>query len=127
MKTKNTPENKAIFYSLYNFQYVLKSPNEDVFDSENKFQKDITLLSFDGRHLNTPLKRFPYTETTPIEKTILELKSLSEITDEDRDDMSSVLIHNYVDYFRLKGYAVPWLDLTIEDLIDYKWIQIKNK
>ena len=29
------------------------------------------------------------------------------------------------DYLRTKGYALPWMDLSVEDLIGYGWIKFK--
>lgn len=31
-----------------------------------------------------------------------------------------------VDFLRYNGYAVGWLDLSVEDLVDYGWIKILN-
>ena len=30
------------------------------------------------------------------------------------------------DYFRSKGYALPWMDLSVEDLVEYGWIKLKE-
>ena len=30
------------------------------------------------------------------------------------------------DYLRSKGYALPYMDLSVEDLIDYGWIELKE-
>ncbi len=30
------------------------------------------------------------------------------------------------DYLRSKGYALPYMDLSVEDLINYGWIRLKN-
>lgn len=32
-----------------------------------------------------------------------------------------------IDYLRYYGYAIPYLDLTIEDLLEYGWIKLKEK
>lgn len=33
-----------------------------------------------------------------------------------------------IDYLRMRGYAVPWIELTIEELINYGWIKVfRNK
>jgi hypothetical protein len=33
---------------------------------------------------------------------------------------------NIYQYLHSKGYALPWMDLSVEDLIEYGWIKIKN-
>lgn len=35
-------------------------------------------------------------------------------------------ILNVMDYLRSKGYAVPWLDLSVDDLIEYGWVKLKD-
>ena len=77
----------------------------------------------------------------------LELKPLSSITDEDaikvaeysythlnetyadwakKMIISGQLIHSqYVtDYLRSKGYALPWIGLSVEHQIEYGWIKL---
>lgn len=34
---------------------------------------------------------------------------------------------NSVDTLRSKGYALPYLDLSVEDLIDYGWVRLKEE
>lgn len=87
--------------------------------------------------------------------SFLELKSLSDITDEDalwfakhywiewfllnRSDESiirktkEVIERNQwaknsylIDQFRLRGYAVDWANISVEDQIKYGWIKIKT-
>lgn len=92
----------------------------------------------------------------PIDDSFLELKPLESISDEDClnigkiinlahlspeetliDLVKDVLIKrrdkgkvdlwlNIFDYLRLKGYALPWMGLSIQDLIDYGWIELKD-
>lgn len=31
-----------------------------------------------------------------------------------------------VDYLRSKGYALPWMGLSVEKLVEYGWIKLKN-
>lgn len=30
------------------------------------------------------------------------------------------------DYLRMKGYSVKWVDLSVEDLVEYGWIKLKE-
>ena len=81
------------------------------------------------------------------------LKPLTKLTDDDAinvskiwgSDVESRILGNYlsiriatrevsetrnsvgiVDYLRSKGYAIPYLDLSVEDLIEYGWIKLKD-
>lgn len=68
-----------------------------------------------------------------IESFYLELKPLSHITDEDAinlgygyvSHLKSNLDRN-IDQLRNLGYALPWMDLSVEDLIEYGWIKLKE-
>lgn len=42
----------------------------------------------------------------------------------------SCLLEDYacvVDYLRSKGYALPYMELSVEDLIEYGWIKLKGE
>jgi len=32
-----------------------------------------------------------------------------------------------VDYLRSKGYALPYMDLSVDDLVNYGWVKLKTK
>lgn len=64
----------------------------------------------------------------------LELKSLSDITKEESDYIKKlkVICHSdgshdldkmqhTTDYLRSRGYIIPFMDLTIEQILAYKW------
>lgn len=34
---------------------------------------------------------------------------------------------NTIDYIRSKGYALPWMGLSVETLIDYGWVKLKTE
>lgn len=76
----------------------------------------------------------------------LELKPLSSITDEDHEIITEIknsknligsipknninatyLIQEQVDYLRSKGYAVPYMGLSVEQLQEYGWIKLKSE
>ena len=159
MKTQNTLENKAKFFSQYFSQHVL------YFSSD--FLRKIDNLTLDS-----------------IENVdFLELKPLSQISDEDAINVAKLVspmlfegrgkngghyidkseigwysvkhdgktlmvdidLDGYVfeydeideykrpsrsligtDYLRSKGYALPYMDLSVEDLIDYGWVKLKE-
>ena len=149
MKTQNTLENKAKFFAQYWGQYVL------YFTSD--FLRKIDNLTLDS------VENDDY----------LELKPLSQISDEDvirgimltynktYDELGKILEVNHYftfsgitsiglgcnfktfrslhhwngdrkigskecDYFRSKGYALPWMDLSVDNLIEYGWIKLKE-
>lgn len=74
----------------------------------------------------------------------LQLKSLSKITDEDAISMYRGLERNYesanqfledyksigfleqseVDFLRSKGYAVPFMGYSVDDLVKMGWVQL---
>ena len=74
----------------------------------------------------------------------LQLKPLSKITDEDAISMYRGLERNYesanqfledyksidfleqseVDFLRSKGYAVPFMNYSVEDLVKMGWVQL---
>ena len=159
MKTQNTLENKAKFFSQYFSQHVL------YFSSD--FLRKIDNLTLDSIENDD----------------FLELKPLSQISDEDainvaklvspmffegigkngghyidkseiewysvKHDRKTLMVNidldGYVfeydeidgykkpsrsligtDYLRSKGYALPYMDLSVEDLIDYGWVKLKE-
>ena len=125
MKTQNTLENKARFFAQYWGQHVLY------------FSSDF-------------LRKIDYLTIVGIENDdYLELKPLSQISDEDSIEISKEFpafksdIRNSVkelfkefdvlelsletgDYLRLKCYALPWMDLSVEDLVEYGWVKLKE-
>ena len=126
MKTQNTLENKARFFGNYLGQEI-------AFDKAG-------------------FKALVYDAIKPswIESFYLELKPLSQISNEDTehvmelenfidgflsDDILNYLIHlkkgkcnkiEVIDYLRSKGYALPYMDLSVEDLVEYGWIKLKE-
>ena len=147
MKLENTLENKAKFFAQYWGQHVL------YFSSD--FLRKIDNLTLDSIENDD----------------FLELKPLSQISDEDviqgitylynitREALGEILeikhydtfssittigigcnfktsrsIHHWrgtkkigsveADYFRSKGYALHYMDLSVEDLIEYGWIKL---
>ena len=159
MKTQNTLENKARFFAQYWGQHVL------YFSSD--FLRKIDNLTLDS------IENDDY----------LELKHISQISDEDAINVAKLVSpmlfegrgkngghyidksetwwysvkHNgktlmvdidldgYIfeydeveeykrpsrsligtDYLRSKGYALPYMDLSVEDLIEYGWIKLKE-
>ena len=152
MKTENTLENKAKFFDQYWGQKVLS----DISNSGNKEIYPVDTSNMYG-----------------IDRSYLELKPLSQISDEDviqgimitynktYEDLGEILevkhyntfssitttragqnfkthrsFHHWngdrkigsmeCDYLRSKGYALPYMDLSVEDLVEYGWVKLKE-
>ena len=137
MKTQNTLENKAKFFAQYFGQHVLYFSSDFLRKIDN-----LTLNSIE-------------------DDDFLELKPLSQISDEDAIEVSKIFglghlqgaikelilsifrtsindsgttsstngIKNWIqvfDYLRSKGYALPYMDLSVEDLVEYGWVKLKE-
>lgn len=133
MKTENTLENKAKFFAQYWGVEVVN------------YGKGTKLTSVDFVDF-IDLKNELFLQLTP----------LSQITDEDAiacakliygdyhiEQMFNVLskekalfeIHKSIndtthfmrnDFLRSKGYALPYMDLSVKDLISYGWVKLKS-
>lgn len=129
---ENTPENKTKFFALYWEQEVLTNDMHGegglIYAATMK-----TKLMPDGDYLL--------------------LKPLSQISDEDLEGIyphgsEAFFIYygngnkelavdrflykfqlqpEYIDFLRLRGYAVPWAGLSVEQLIEYGWIKLTEK
>lgn len=68
-----------------------------------------------------------------IKNWLLYLKPVSQISDEDAinlgygyaSHLKSNLDRN-IDQLRNLGYALPWMDLSVEDLVEYGWVKLKE-
>ena len=133
MKIQNTLENKTKFFAQYWGQDVLCR----VIFGKNKNEIIMHNTSCSNLKLGEIIDSY------------LELKPLSHISDEDAIEISKEYpafgsnIRNSVkelfqefddlelsiktgDYFRSKGYALPYMDLSVEDLVEYGWVKLKE-
>lgn len=126
MKTKNTLENKAAFFAQYWGQDICNdigcALSNETFEEVNA--------------------------STSIEYAFLKLIPLSQISDEDAINIvdsghaieflengwrvkNTKFVFDYkintVDLLRSKGYAVPWRDLSVDDLVAYEWVKLKSE
>lgn len=139
MKIENTLENKSKFFAQYWYQDVF------VFVPNMQTYK-ITKSRFNAETLKNPC----YLQLKPLEsisdEDAIEVIGLVEFKLKQNDKSSgyfgmsasgifvdtlnvhgeSYLIDKYnIDYLRSKSYALPWMGLSVQDLIDYGWIKIK--
>ena len=150
MKTENTLENKRKFFAQYWGQKILLhviDVDDILLLLNNEIDNDVKnwLLYL------TPLSQitdedaiqgimFTYNKTYEDLGEILEVKhynTFSSITTTRGGEnfKTSRSIHHWngdikigskeCDYFRSKGYALPWMDLSVEDLVEYGWVKLK--
>ena len=137
MKLENTLENKAKFFAQYWGQYVL------YFTSD--FLRKIDNLTLDSVENDDylelkPLSHISDEDAIEVSKifglghlsgAIKELiLSIFRTSINDSGTTSSTNgIKNWLhvfDYLRSKGYALPYIDLSVENLIEYGWIKLKE-
>lgn len=132
--TQNTIENKQRFFALYIGQDVLKGNAKN----HDKHTVTTTLLSNDWLS----------------GKTCLELRSIFQITDEEAIEVSRLAgwrvanviagreiirkmnsedgsctpleILSIMDYLRSRGFLLPFMDLSVEQILAYGWAQVKT-
>lgn len=140
---KNILENKAKFFAQYFGQNVLCYFFRDGIYEKEKVEVDYPILECLDKYKDTKL----------------ELKPLSQISDEDAIKISELrgfvniksiktdyngfwvrflgnehtkwvffneLYQPEIDYIRSKGYALPWNGITIEEMIEFEWIKLKE-
>lgn len=131
--TQNTIENKQRFFGLYLGQEVLKGNAKN----HDKHTVTTTLLSKDWLS----------------GQTCLELRSISEITDDEAIEVSRLAgwrvpiaiagreiirkmnsedgrctpieILSIMDYLRSRGFLLPFMDLSEEQILAYGWAVVK--
>lgn len=148
MKTENNYINKAKFFALYYGQKVFKfSPTTiDVFIVNNPCLeyylensclqlKKISNISYE--HYSIPDGWEFYKKYIPKIDGYAGLKirrpykpnELAFNEDGYKYDMifpEEVKKGVNIDEYRSKGYVLPWMDLTVDDLIEYGWVTIIN-
>lgn len=135
---ENNLENKSKFFALYWGFKCLR----------NELLND-----------NIPAHKVDTSNCKGLPQQYLELKPLSQISDEDKIHICSLLgIANYkdaygfedlfvsvnnniqsylsddsidftlecYDYLRSRGYALPWMGLSVEQLVEYGWVKLKK-
>lgn len=122
---ENNLVNKSRFFAQYWGQKVLMHSEKQIFPHGNNWGSSINY------------------------KDYLELKPLSNISDEDFNLIMNDGIMNpdpsigdpvftfevgglrlsdltTTDYLRSKGYALPWMGLSVEELVIYGWVKLKK-
>ena len=135
MKLENTLENKARFFAQYWGQKIICFPhnkNAIRYDNPNKllagtYERNAYLEL-------KPLSHISDEEVVEVAKLTHGSKFLEQVfTTLPKDKVTKYIRHitdglkNYskFDYLRSKGYALPWMDLSVEDLVEYGWVKLK--
>ncbi len=139
MKLENTLENKAKFFAQYFSQHVL------YFSSD--FLRKIDNLTLDSIENDDFLELKPLSHISdedaieffdilfanvgthkdkPKDFKIEFGKEWSQVPFSERYGLIPKGFLNGIDYLRSKGYALPYMDLSVEDLIDYGWVKLKE-
>jgi len=138
---ENTLENKAKFFAQYwGTDYIYK--NEWGTFKGNMSEKD-SIYNFANQITSA------YLELTPLsmisDEDAIEVanmdnqhywvaitnhwngKHISELVDMVKDRMSDcIMFRDVSEYLRSKGYALPFMGLSVEKQIEYGWVKLKN-
>ena len=132
MKTENNRENKKKFFALYFGQKVAKGiflaeVDSDIIHRQHRYHlllKPLSAITDEDAIACNSLHNalIGYDDTmdfaTPIEMAKHWLSNGGE------KDM--VNTRATVDYLRSHGYALPFQDLSVDDLVVYGWIKLKE-
>ena len=56
---------------------------------------------------------------------VLILRSMNSVTQEEIDEYTSYSsLFDIIDWQRSKGFATPWMGLSVEDIVKFGWIKI---
>lgn len=144
MKTENTIENKQIFFSLYFKQKVRKMMclNGDFMDEvyhnyelSNVDEDYLELTSVskitdeDAIEVKTIFSKYRDSSILKLskEEIISQGRSLANSFNYSGSCMCGLInVIESADFLRSKSIAIPWRDLTVEDLISYGWVKQKE-
>lgn len=143
---ENNLQNKAIFFARYFGQKVLHIKNSPIPFGLNSLKfSDVSEKDYLGLkplseitdqqmlEIGVMLRGKPF-EEVPTKEQISEVKSsmegfvfanLNGLVFSDNLKISNLI--NLFDYLRSKGYALPFMGLSVEQLVDYGWVKLKTK
>lgn len=136
---KNTLKNKAKFFAQYFGQKVIfnkftpKLPFiiTDINDNNvNGEILELTSISNMGGVLVTEIgiliDFFPYPTTGRIINDELVQELRDELSYKLEWEVSFELCAQVIDLIRSKGYALPYMGLSVETLVEYGWVKLKS-
>lgn len=145
MKTQNTLENKAAFFAQYWGQEVCVYPPNGLagkFGGINIVSWMISSVDISDFYLQlTPLSQISDEDVMEVAKifnighlkgsTVPLIKGILQALDGNtpKSETTEFVLHwlHAQDFLRSKGYAVPWRDLSVEDLVSYGWVKLKTE
>ena len=139
MKTQNTLENKARFFAQYWCVKCLKNELLNQLIPAQKVDKS-NCNGLPQQFLELkPLSQIGDEDAIHGLKLIISSRNSSAFDYCKSQNYSIEQMVNYfnrhlvydfklilTDYLRSKGYALPWMDLSVEDLVEYGWIKLKE-
>lgn len=137
MKTENTLENKAKFFANYWKQKICWDnagiANEPWLNYNwgeiDKLHLELTPLSQITEDDLKHLSKIDLVSSGEYDDTVTDLDLIKfgqfEFLNSERD--LKYLLPEAVDFIRSKGYALPWMDLSVEDLVEYGWVKLKSE
>ena|SRR5690606_12753456 len=146
MKIENIYENKARFFALYWGVKCLR--NEFLNDNIPPHKVDVsTCRGLPQQYLElTPLSQITDEDAVAVynlagvDEAHVKFYELndSDFIKQGKNLAQSALYSNgtrftglyrmslVADYLRSKGYALPWMGMSVEDLVSYGWVKIKS-
>lgn len=132
-KLENTPDNKARFFGLYYSQRVLiPSVNTDTIPVSH-WQSIVHYPHFkESTLLLTPLSQISDEDVKGLTNSFMRTKKelLDYYCSESNGQALKMLFKDLkpedYDYLRSKGYALPWMGLSVDDLVSYGWVKLKG-
>lgn len=147
---QNTIENKQIFMAQHYSQEIFKK-------SDKHINQMVSLMTIGTTDINngflelTPLSQISDEDAIEVAKILGNAENGSSIEwdcggesfdfigdycgtvyydgeiDYNENEQVSLLILQAYDYLRSKGYALPFMGLSVEKLIEYGWVKLKSE
>jgi len=146
---ENTLENKAKYFAQHLKQKVIMKPDWEEFNDRSPMALDPTYL-VTGNHVLTagylllkPLSSITDEDASELwdllhprggnkkdltkQEIINQAKSIAESLNYVNGGwmVGLLAVVNCYQFLQLKGYALPWMGLSVEKLIEYCWLKLK--
>jgi hypothetical protein len=129
MKTEINDDNKDRFFCLYWGQEISFVTIDDADDMGPYL---VNLIDWKVRHNDAYLNLKPLSSISDedyrfiVQNDIMNPKSVDQEIDITNGSLGNIYLSNLTttDYLRSKGYALPWMELSVEELIEAKWIKL---
>lgn len=119
---ENTTENKAKFFSLYWGKTFINGINGHSILSFIDIN-DLCLGRITGKLLLTPLSQISYEDAEHL--GVNSANGYDEYGANYRIGCSDWKTYD-VDYLRSKGYALPWMGVSVEEQVNRGWVKLRE-